>query len=303
MNNILLLVACFVLGMGLQRTGRFPAATPAALNGFIIHLSLPALTLLHIQRLTLDASLLYAAAMPWLLFVSGAAFFLGIARWAGFDRATCGALMLVGGLGNTSFVGLPMIEAYYGREFLSIGLIIDQCGSFLVLSTLGIATAMYYSHGTPAPRAMARKILLFPPFQALVLGLLLRPVAYPEALTFLLQRLGDTLTPLALVSVGFQLRLGDLKGAFAPLCHGLLYKLVLGPLLIAALYAGLFGARGATLQVTIFEAAMAPMISAGIIAVDHDLNPRLVTLMIGIGIPLSFLTLPLWHRLLATLAG
>jgi malate permease and related proteins len=39
---------------------------------------------------------------------------------------------------------------------------------------------------------------------------------------------------------------------------------------------------------------MAPMITAGIIAVDHDLNPALVTLMIGIGIPLSFLTLPVW---------
>jgi predicted permease len=52
------------------------------------------------------------------------------------------------------------------------------------------------------------------------------------------------------------------------------------------------------LQVTLFEAAMAPMITAGIIAVDHDLNPSLVTLMLGIGIPLSFLTLPGWWWLL-----
>ena len=117
----------------------------------------------------------------------------------------------------------------------------------------------------------------------------------------MLQRLGETLTPLALVSVGFQLRLGDLKGELPSLSLGLLYKLLLGPLVIMALYAGVAGARGTTLQVTIFEAAMAPMISAGIIAVDHQLNPRLVTLMIGIGIPLSFLTLPLWHRLLSSL--
>lgn len=52
------------------------------------------------------------------------------------------------------------------------------------------------------------------------------------------------------------------------------------------------------MQVTLFEAAMAPMISAGIIAVDHRLNPPLVALMVGIGIPLSFVTLPVWWWLL-----
>jgi hypothetical protein len=44
--------------------------------------------------------------------------------------------------------------------------------------------------------------------------------------------------------------------------------------------------------ITIFEAAMARQIGAAIVAVDHDLDPALVTLMVEIGIPLSFLTLP-----------
>ena len=35
-------------------------------------------------------------------------------------------MMLVGGLGNTSFVGLPMIETWYGREYMGIGIVIDQ---------------------------------------------------------------------------------------------------------------------------------------------------------------------------------
>jgi len=68
--------------------------------------------------------------------------------------------------------------------------------------------------------------------------------------------------------------------------------------LIAAIYLGLLGLRGTAIQVTIFEAAMAPMITAGIIAMDHDLDPPLVTMMLGIGIPLSFATLPLWAMLL-----
>ncbi len=298
MANIVLLVVCFVAGIVLRRTGRFPAATPAALNGFIIHVSLPALALLHIHRLRLDATLLYPAAMAWLLFGAGCLFFGLVGRSARLTRPTVGALMLVGGLGNTSFVGLPMIEAYYGKEFLGVGLIADQLGSFLVLSTLGIVVATLYSSGDVSLRQMGRKVLLFPPFEALILALLLIPVPFPPWLATVLQKLGDTLTPLALASVGFQLRLSNLRGELAPLGLGLLYKLVLGPALLVLLYVKLLGGSGTVLQVTLFEAAMAPMITAGIIAVDHDLNPSLVTLMIGIGIPLSFLTLPAWWWLL-----
>ena len=301
MANIILLAICLLAGIGLKRTGRFPAATPAALNGFIIHISLPALTILHIHSLTLDSSLLLTAGMAWLLFGCSWLLFGAAGKLFRLDRETTGALILVAGLGNTSFVGLPMIEAYFGKEFLGIGIIADQLGSFMVLSTLGILAAALYSSGDVTPRQMARKIALFPPFQALVLALLLRPIAFPEWSVQILQKLGSTLTPLALVSVGFQLQFGGLRQVLKPLASGLAFKLLLGPALIFLLYGYVIGATGTVIQVTIFEAAMAPMITAGIIAIDHDLRPQLVGMLVGIGIPLSFVTLHLWHLFLTRL--
>ena len=57
-----------------------------------------------------------------------------------------GGLILVVGLGNTYFVGVPMIETFYGAPLkCSIGGLMRQLGTYLVLSTLGIAVAALYS--------------------------------------------------------------------------------------------------------------------------------------------------------------
>lgn len=298
MANIILLAICLLAGIGLKKTGRFPATTPAALNGFIIHISLPALAILHIHNITIETSLALTAAMAWLLFGAAWALFSIAGRIFKLDRQTVGALILLGGLGNTSFVGLPIIEAYFGKEHLGVGIIADQLGSFMVLSTLGILVATICSTGNVSPRQMARKVLMFPPFQALILAVFLREISFPVWAVSVLEKLGGTLTPLALVSVGFQLSFSGMREELKPLSAGLAYKLLLGPALIYLLYVTMLGISGTVMQVTIFEAAMAPMITAGIIAIDHDLRPQLVGMLVGIGIPLSFVTVFFWHMFL-----
>lgn len=298
MNSIILLAVCLAAGMLLRRTGRFPDTTPRVLNGYVIHLALPALALHHVHRLHIRSDLLLTGMMSWIVFGGGYLSFRFLEKRGVLDPRTTAALILVAGLGNTSFVGLPMIEAYYGTDLLGVGVIADQLGTFPALTVLGIMVAARYSTGEATISETFRKILLFPPFQALVLALVTKPFHYPEWFTAILSKLGETVTPLALVSVGYQLRFADVRGEMKPLSIGLLYKLILAPALITLLYVGIFGARGEVIQVTIFEAAMAPMITAGIVAVDHDFNPRLVALLLGIGIPVSFLTLPLWWSIL-----
>ena len=296
MGNFVLLGACFLLGILLRWSGRLPDNAAAALNGFVVNISLPALTLTYVHGLDLDTTLILPALMAWILFGVGCAFFYAAGRIFRFSPATTGGLMLTGGFANTAFIGLPMIQTFYGAEYLGLGIFIDQVGSYFVLSTLGILVASLYSSGQAlSGRAILRKIVLFTPFQAFVLALVLMPFAYPDWLDGVLKHLGATMVPIALVSVGYQLHLSQVRGKALPLTVGLTFKLMLAPAIILLLFVDFLGDHGETLQVTVFEAAMPPMIGASIVAMDHELDPPLLTLMVGIGIPLAFITLPLWH--------
>jgi predicted permease len=301
MSNLAVLVVCFALGIWLRRSGRLPEDAHKVLNGFIINIALPALILRHVPDLRPDRQLILPALMPWLLFALGAVFFLLLGRLWAWPRQTVGGLMLSGGLANTSFVDLPMIETFYGPAFLSVGILADQLGTYMALSTVGIlvATLCSASDDRLSPAEVVRRIVVFPPFQALALGLLLIPVGQTEMVAVVLDRLGGTLAPLALVSVGYQLRLDELRGSVRELSAGQLFKLLLGPALVAALLVLGLGATGKIIEVTIFEAAMGPQIGGAIVAMQHGLNPRLVTLMVGIGIPMSFATAAGWCWLLA----
>lgn len=294
MSNLILLVVCFIAGVFLRSSGRLPDKAPAAFNSFIIHISLPALTLLYIHDLRWNPAYALAATMAWLHFALAAGVFWMLGKAWRLPRATTGALMLTAGLGNTSFFGLPMIETFYGKEGIATGIIVDQLGSFLVLSIFGIIVANLYSSGATSAGAIIRKIVLFPPFIALLIALALIPLVYPDWLVTVLKRLGDTLAPLALVSVGYQLRLGHIAGNGRNLAAGLAFKLFLAPFALYLLYVQFIGASGQVIQVTLFEAAMPPMITAGIIATEHDLDPQLANLMVAVGLVLAFFTLSGW---------
>jgi predicted permease len=236
--------------------------------------------------------------MAWILFGFSALFFGLLGKYRHWSRSTTGALILVGGLGNTSFFGLPMIEAFYGKAGMTTGIIVDQLGSFFVLSVLGMTVAGLYSSGRPTAAQIIKRIALFPPFISLILALVLIPLEYADWFVILLKRLGDTLAPLALVSVGLQLRLGHIAEHKRNLALGLSFKLFLAPLLIYFLYVPLFGGHGQTAQITVFEAAMPSMITASIVASEHHLNPPLANLMVAVGLIVSFFSLTAWWWLL-----
>ncbi|MBN8229499.1 AEC family transporter [Corallococcus macrosporus] len=289
-----LLGVCLVLGVLARRSGRFPEGTAPAFNAFLLNVSLPALVLRSMHRLEFQPGLLVAAVAPWLLFVGAVLYLRLLGPRLGLSRPSVTALILTAGLGNTAFVGLPMATALLGPSSVPVAVVADQLGSFLVMATLGTLTAARASaQSAVSVRTLVRKVLVFPPFQALVVALVLRPFGFPDWLESVLQRLGDLLTPLALFIVGFQLRLQGLRPRVPALALGLSYKLVLAPLAVLGLLTFMPGLALVVRQATVLQIAMAPMVTAAILAAEHDLDPELAVLMVGVGIPLSFFSAPL----------
>ncbi|MBM3617623.1 MAG: AEC family transporter [Alphaproteobacteria bacterium] len=304
MAKLLLIFFCIALGMAFRRFKIMPENAAATLNRFVIWVSLPALVLYYIHRIdlsTTDAHSLFAPVlMPWMLFFGAWGFLALIGKWRGWDRRTIGALVLTCGLGNTAFVGFAMIDALYGAEGLQTAVLIDQLGSFLALSTLGIMVAIFYAGQTLSWGVIVRKVLTFPPFAALFLAFALMPVEFPQELNDILLILSGTLVPLTMLSVGLQLNvsLAALQRHKSHLFFGLGYKLALAPAVFYLLYGLFMSPDDVVFRVIVLEAAMAPMVTAGILAAEYDLRGELAALIVGIGITLSLATVPLMNLFL-----
>ena len=65
-------------------------------------------------------------------------------------------------------------------------------------------------------------------------------------------------------------------------------------------YKKVLGGTGLMIDVSVLEAGMAPMITGTILASNYGLKPKLSSMMVGIGIPLSFVTLAFWYWVLIT---
>lgn len=299
MTNLILIFICLLLGIGLRRVKMMPQDAHVALNTVILYVPLPAIALLTIPQLEWSLSLISLCLVPWILFFLAYISFPMLGRKFGWEQSVVGCLILTAGLGNTAFVGFPVIEALYGKEALKHALLLDQPGTFLIVSSMGIWVAALYSSGKMPRRELAKKIILFPPFVGFVSALILSLFGWSaegETKT-ILERLGAILTPLALISVGLQLKWGELKNEAKFLSIGLGYKLIICPIVIYAIYS-LAQIPQNLLKVAVMEAAMAPMITASILAASHNLKPRLAGMMVGVGVPLSFLTLGVWYFIL-----
>lgn len=276
----------------------FGPEAAVSLNQFVIFISLPALVLLQIPKLTFTFDILIPVIVSWSVMIFSALIVLLISKLMEFSREITGMLMLVAVLTNSSFLGLPIIEAYYGEEAFAYIMVYDQLGVFVALATYGtFVTAFYSATSKITPSMIVYKVVTFPPLIALVAALFLIGVKFPSPIETVLTSLAATVIPLALVAVGLQLEFKLPKHEFKPLSIALLVKLVIAPI-IAIVICYMFAWDSLAAKVSILEAAMAPMITAAAMASMAGLAPRLSSAIVGYGVIASFFTSYLFYLII-----
>jgi hypothetical protein len=298
MTNLILIGIFVGLGLLFRRLEAFPKDSAQVLNMFALYVSLPALILLKMPQLELGSEALVAAVVPWGMLLLSVILILLASRQFGWSRAKTGVLLLVVPVGNTSFMGVPMVNAFFGSAGIPYLIVYDQIGTMLIFSLYGsLILAMYGREGSLKISSVARRALTFPPTIAAVVGLALRPWPYPEAVATTLHGVSLSLTPLVMTAIGLQLRWRLNPSVFAPLSYGLLIKLLIAPL-AALVVCRLLGMNGLAVDIAVFEAGMPPMVTAGALAVVAGMESELAIALVGVGIIASFATLPILYFLL-----
>jgi predicted permease len=300
LTNFILIGIFVLMGALFRRLKAFPEQTAHVLNMFALYVSLPAVILLKVPELSISAETVVAAIVPWCMLLLSALLVLTLARSREWTRATTGVLLLVVPIGNTSFMGVPMVRAFFGEAGLPHLILYDQIGTMLIFATYGAVILSLYSGERSDLPTIIKRALLFPPTTALLIGLALRNWSYPQVVVNTLHDLGGALTALVMTAIGFQMKFRLQRTTLEPLAVGLAIKLMIAPL-VALAACRLLGLDSLAADISIFEAGMPPMVTACALAAAAGIGVELAVAMAGLGILLAFVSLPLVYLLIQVL--
>ena len=302
MSNILLLISCLIIGIILRGVKSLPDNAPTTLNGLIVNVFVPAITLRYGIELDISADLLLPILAAWLVFGLAFLFFNVTKKWTGFDRETIGALIVVAGISSISFVGFPIFELLYGGEGLKAGIVMSQAGTFVVCSTAGILVVSVYGEKEDSIKGLkiVKDILRFPPFVAFCTAILLKLIGYhpPSVILAFLEKLGSPMSVAALLSIGLQMNFKSDSTQRKALIFGLFFKLIIAPIFIFFVFFVFFKQTNVAAKVSVVGSTLGSMNTIGIVAIRKGLNRPLITKMLAISIPLSLLLVPIVYYFL-----
>lgn len=289
-----------IAGMLFRMSKMLPADAHKGINAWIIYLALPAVSFKYLPHIHWSSQLLLPVLMPVIVWLGAWLYIKLYSSVNKIGKPTEGCLKLSSGLSNTSFVGFPLIVAYFSDKQLGIAVICDQV-TFMVLSTAGVLLAINASQKQElSVSAVVKKVLRFPPFLGCVGALTLPHFIDISSLDPLFDKLALTVAPLALFSIGLQLKFDGWKNELKHVGASTAYKLLIAPALVLGV-ALLMGLKGMIPKIAIFEAAMPTLLTSGVVAEEYNVNPKLSSLIIGISILMAFATTSLWYHILQIL--
>ena len=267
---------------------------------FIIYISFPALVVYNVYFLKFQWSFLWVLLSGWgvILFSILISFLMGKALK--LNKPTLASFVMMSTFGNTSFLGFPYQIAFLGEEGLRYAVVFDQFSSFLPVSLIS-PFILAYGQDKGDFSVDIKRIITFPPFVAIIFAFFIKNFYIPDFVLDSLKMIGMTVIPLALFSVGINLKFSSVKERIRDISAVIFIKMIFVPILFV-LFLHLIGVTIDTQwQSAVIEIAMPPMVLASIFVIGADLDKDLAVSAVGVGILASFITVPFVFYLLKAL--
>lgn len=282
-----------LLGFVLKKVGFFNERDGEILKKIVFNISLPALIFVSITSSTFKGNfyllfIMVPAAMMvqvFLLFLTG----LILKE----DRKTRASIMLSGLMGNTAFLGYPIIEHVLGTSLLTYGILFDQISFYFFL--LIIFPIIAYMGGTG--RGNVKKFFISPPFFAFLTGLVMRNFTIPPLILEPLIILKYSITPLVMLYLGINLEIGIKPKELKYLLPVGIFKLLVFPFIIFFI-SSLLRLESFILKPSLLQGMMPTMTASTIFGAEIGLDKKLLTKGVAFTTIISPITLTILSNLL-----
>lgn len=299
------LVGGVVLGWLIGRI--LPKDVPATLGKFLFWVGVPIGIVPFVRHADLSGPIWIAPLVAW------AAIFLGAASAIAFialelhrvrltsptavpplaRKPTQGSFLLASMVGNTGYVGYPVILAIAGQKYFGWALFYDLLGTMFGAYGLGVIMAARFGSNKSNGAHLTRTMLTNPALWSFALALASRDLPLPAPVELGLQKAAWATIGLSLVLIG--MRLGQLS-SWRGLPHvwiALAIKMLLVPLILG--YGLQFlGLSGTTRLAIVLQMAMPPAFATLILGETFHLDRDLTVAALAIGSIGFLFMLPLW---------
>ena len=296
MNEIEITILSIILMIGvgyvLKRIDFLSEKDITPLNKIVMNILLPCMifSALYSSDLSLIPKL---GILPFVIlassFVTGIVSFF-ILKKLGFDDKKLWSVLVTVMIANTAFMGYPVNLGIFGHEGFLRAIFCDIATMciFLILSFV-----LVLKFGGTLKKAV-RKIALFPPLWAIILGFGLNVLNVPigPVLDNTINYLGDGAIPLIMISLGLSIDLSGLSRSKSMIVFTSVMKLFFFPL-VAFCIVSFLGLVDLQYTVTVIEAAMPSGMLSLLLSITYKLDYELTSDCILINTVISLITLPI----------
>lgn len=210
-----------------------------------------------------------------------------------WSKPTQGSFLLAMMVGNTAYLGFPVVLSLVGESYFSWAVLYNMLGSSLAVHSLGYLIANRFGVGKERQKNVFFVLLKNPALWSFVVGIFTRELPISSLTGNLLNTVSWATVTLSLVMIGIQLSqlpsLKKLKQTFTCLA----IKMILVPLVVGS---GLmfFGITGPARLTLVLLMAMPPSFATVLYSEAYKLDQDLTTTSVAFGSILLLVTIPIW---------